>query len=329
MTKIRWGVLSTARIGVEKVIPAMQAGAFSEIVAIASRNIEKAAYFSKKLNIPKYYGTYQELLADAEVDAVYIPLPNHLHVPWTIKAIDAGKHVLCEKPLALNAQEAERLLHSAAKHPKLKIIEAFMYRYHPQWVWVREKVRSGGIGELRTIQSFFSYNNIDPHNIRNIVEAGGGGLMDIGCYCVSLSRVLFDREPVKVSGIVEFDPEFQTDRIFSGIMDFGVGSATFTCSTQLQPFQRVVILGTQGGIEVIVPFNAPPDRECIVRYLQGAEITNITFSPCDQYTEQGDHFSRAILGDTLDLPNLADSVANMQYIDLLRKSSEQQTWLSL
>lgn len=329
MTKVRWGVLSSARIGVDKVIPAMQAGAFSEVVAIASRNIEKAAIISKKLNIPNYYGTYQELLADPEVDAVYIPLPNHLHVPWTIKAIDAGKHVLCEKPLALNAQEAEGLLHCVGKHPELKVMEAFMYRYHPQWVWVREKVRSGGIGELRTIQSFFSYNNIDPRNIRNIVEAGGGGLMDIGCYCVSLSRVLFDREPVKVSGIVEFDAEFQTDRIFSGIMDFGVGTATFTCSTQLQPFQRVVILGTEGGIELVVPFNAPPDRECVVRYLQGAEITNISFPPCDQYTEQGDFFSRAILGDTVNLPTLADSVANMQCIDLLRKSSEQQTWLSL
>jgi predicted dehydrogenase len=329
MTKVRWGVLSSARIGVEKVIPAMQAGAFSEVVAIASRDIKNAARVSKKLNIPKYYGTYQELLADTDVDAVYIPLPNHLHAPWTIKAIDAGKHVLCEKPLALNTQEAEGLLHSAGKHPELKIMEAFMYRFHPQWVWVREKVLSGGIGDLRTIHSFFSYNNIDPRNIRNIFEAGGGGLMDIGCYCVSLSRVLFGREPVKVLGIVELDTQFQTDRMFSGIMDFGVGTATFTCATQLQPFQRVVILGTQGGIELDIPFNAPPDRECVVHYRQGTDTTNISFSPCDQYTQQGDSISRAILGDTADLPTLADSVANMQCIDLLRKSSEQQVWLSL
>ncbi len=329
MAKVRWGVLSTARIGMAKAIPAMQAGRYSEIVAIASRSLEAAAKAADIHNIPKYYGTYEELLADREVDAVYIPLPNHLHVPWAIKAIEAGKHVLCEKPLALNHQEAERLLGIAALHPELKVMEAFMYRYHPQWLRAKGIIDEGGIGELRTIQAFFSYYNTDPGNIRNIVGIGGGGMMDIGCYCVSLARYLYAREPVRVCGIVDQDPVFKTDRMFSGIMDFDGGTATFTCSTQLQPFQRVVILGTRGGIELDMPFNPPADRESILHFLQGAEQKTIVFPPCDQYTEQGDAFSRAILEDTGTLAGLNDAVANSQWLEVLLSCGQQHKWLSL
>jgi predicted dehydrogenase len=244
MNKVRWGVLSTAKIGVAKVIPAMQAGEHCEIVAISSRDPEKAQAAAEQLGIPNAYGSYEELLAAPEVDAVYNPLPNHLHVPWSIKALEAGKHVLCEKPIAMTAAEAQELVDAAQAHPHLKVMEAFMYRHHPQWQLARQLVADGKIGELRTIQSFFSYYNVDPHNIRNIADIGGGGLMDIGCYCISYSRFIFGSEPQRVLGSVEFDPQLKTDRLASGVLDFGHGTATFTCSTQLTSYQRVNIFGT-------------------------------------------------------------------------------------
>jgi len=228
MNKVRWGVLSSARIGTAKVIPAMQAGENCDIVAIASRSLEKARATAARLGIPKAYGSYEELLADPEIDAVYNPLPNHLHVPWSVKALEAGKHVLCEKPIALTAAEAQELLAAAKRRPQLKVMEAFMYRHHPQWQRARRLVAEGKIGELCTIQSFFSYYNVDPDNIRNIAAVGGGGLMDIGCYCISLSRFIFDAEPQRVLGVVEYDARFRTDRLACGVLDFGCGTATFT-----------------------------------------------------------------------------------------------------
>lgn len=328
MSKVRWGVLSTAKIGMEKVIPAMQLCRHGEIVAIASRDIISAGDAANKLNIPKYYGTYEELLADTEVDAVYIPLPNHLHASWMIRAMDAGKHVLCEKPLSLNYLEAQSLLEKKRLYPTLKVMEAFMYRHHSQWMMTRRIIAERGIGELRTIQSFFSYYNDDPKNIRNIHESGGGGLMDIGCYCISLARYLFNREPSRVCGIVDRDPIFHTDRMFSGIMDFDIGTATFTCSTQLQPFQRVVVLGTDGGIELELPFNPRHDRECLIRLMKKGEMKVISPPACNQYTEQGDAFSRAILENTNVPFSLEDAVANMKWLEILQQSADEQRWLS-
>jgi len=327
MDKVRWGVLSTAKIGIEKVIPAMQQGEHCEIVAIASSRIEKAQAAAKKLGIPKAYGSYEELLNAEQIEAVYIPLPNHLHVAWSIKALAAGKHVLCEKPLGLTATEAEQLLAAAENYPKLKIMEAFMYRHHPQWQRARQMVADGKIGELRTIQTFFSYNNTDAENIRNIAEFGGGGLMDIGCYCISLSRFIFGAEPSRICGIVEYDPKFKTDRLTSGILDFGRGTSTFTCSTQLAPFQRVNIFGTDGWIEIEIPFNTPPDRPSRIRYQHGNESGEICFDICDQYTIQGDLFSKAIRHDGQVPTPLDDAVANMQVIDALIKSAENGTWV--
>ena len=327
MSKIRWGVLSTAKIGIEKVIPAMQQSEFCEIVAIASSRIEKAQAAATKLGIPKAYGSYEELLNAPEVDAVYIPLPNHLHVPWSIKALEAGKHVLCEKPLALTATEANQLLGIAQKYPKQKIMEAFMYRHHPQWQRARQMIDEGKIGDLRTIQSFFSYFNADPGNIRNIAEFGGGGLMDIGCYCISLSRFIFGAEPIRVCGIIEFDPKSKTDRLASGVLDFGRGTSTFTCATQLTPFQRVNIFGTDGRIEIEIPFNAPPDRPCKIAYQHGKESGEISFDVCDQYEIQGHLFSKAILHDSEVPTPLDDAVANMKVIDTLIKSAENGTWV--
>jgi len=314
MKKVRWGILSTAKIGLEKVIPAMQKGSSCDIIAISSRDLERAKSAAEDLGIEKAYGSYEELLADSDVEAVYNPLPNHMHVSWSIKALEAGKHVLCEKPIGLSSAEGEELLDASSKYPHLKVMEAFMYRFHPQWERARDLVNDGQIGELRTIHSFFSYCNLDPKNIRNMAEIGGGGLMDIGCYCISLSRFIFGSEPQRVCGIVEYDPDFKTDRLASGMLDFGRGTATFTCATQLVPRQRVNIFGTEGRVEIEVPFNAPPDRPCKMWHQRDAEIEEIVFDICDQYTIQGDRFSQAVLENTdVSIP-LEDAVANMKVV---------------
>lgn len=326
MKKIRWGVLSTAKIGTEKVIPAMQLGEYCKFTAIASRQLEKAQAAARRLGIEKAYGSYEELLADCDVDAVYLPLPNHLHVPWAIKALKAGKHVLCEKPLGLNAAEAQELLKASRKFPRLKVMEAFMYRHHPQWQWVKQRVSEGKIGELRTIQSFFSYYNSDPNNIRNKADIGGGGLMDIGCYCISLSRFIFGAEPRRVCGIREEDPEMKVDRLTSGILEFASGTSTFTCATQLVPYQRVNIFGTKGRIEIEIPFNAPPDRPCKIWHGDDARIEEVILEICNQYTIQGDLFSRAVLEDREAPTPLEDAVANMQVIDALVRSARSGSW---
>lgn len=327
MSKLRWGILSTARIGVEKVIPAMQQGEHCEVTAIASRELGRAQDTARRLGIPRAFGSYEELLAEQSVDAVYIPLPNHLHVPWSIRALEAGKHVLCEKPIGLSAAEGQKLLDVAQEHPKLKVMEAFMYRLHPQWQRAKQLVSEGKIGELRTIQSFFAYYNDDAANIRNQADLGGGGLADIGCYCVSLSRFLFDAEPLRVMGIVEYDPRFKTDRLASGILDFGRGTATFTCGTQLAPYQRVNIFGTEGRVEIDIPFNAPSERPCTMRHQRGEKVDEIAIAVCNQYTIQGDRFAQAVLEDR-DVPTpLEDSVANMRVIEAVVTSAKAGTWV--
>jgi len=329
MKKVRWGVLSTARIGTEKVIPAMQLGEYCTVTAIASRRLEKAQAAARQLGIKKAYGSYEELLADSDIDVVYISLPNHLHVPWAIKALNAGKHVLCEKPIGLSAAEAQILLDVARKFPRLKVMEAFMYRHHPQWQWAKQKLKEGKIGELRTIQSFFSYYNVDPDNIRNKADIGGGGLMDIGCYCISLSRFIFGVEPWWVCGIMEEDPNMKVDRLTSAILEFASGTSTFTCATQLMTYQRVNIFGTKGRIEIEIPFNAPSDRPCKVWYGDGNRIEEVMLDVCDQYTIQGDLFSRAVLEDREVPVPLEDAVANMQVIEALIHSARSRSWVNL
>jgi len=305
----------------------MQKGKFIQFDAIASRNLENAKTLAAQLGIPKAYGSYEELLADPDIDAIYNPLPNNLHVPWSIKALEAGKHVLCEKPIALTSAEAQKLVDTAKQYPDLKVMEAFMYRFHPQWQQALQMVNEGKIGELRTIHSFFSYYLVDENNIRNIAEVGGGGMMDIGCYAVSLSRFIFGAEPERVCGIVEYDPRFNTDRLSSGILDFGRGTSTFTCSTQLVPYQRVNIFGTTGRVEIEIPFNAPPDQPCKIWYQYGDEIEEILFDICDQYTLQGDQFSQAILNDTGVPTPIEDAVANMKVIEAVIRSSKSGAWV--
>jgi len=327
MSKVRWGILSTAEIGLQQVIPAMQRGEYCDMVGIASRSLDKAQAAAKQLGIPKAYGSYGELLADPDIDAVYVPLPNHLHVPWSIKALEAGKHVLCEKPIGLSAAEAQDLLDVARKHPQLKVMEAFMYRHHPQWRKAKQLVTEGKIGDLRTIQTFFSYYLVDPNNIRNRADIGGGGLMDIGSYCISLSRFIFGAEPQRVLGNIEYDPVFKTDRLTSGILDFGRGTSTWTCSTQLLPYQRVNIFGAEGRVEIEIPFNAPSDRPCRIWHERDGKIEEILLDICDQYTIQGDLFSQAVLNDTEAPTPLEDAVGNMIVIEAIIRSSDSGTWV--
>ena len=329
MNRVKWGILSTAKIGTEQVIPAMQQGEYSEIVAISSRDLEKAQAEARRLNIPKAYGSYEELLADPDIEAIYNPLPNHLHVPWSIKALEAGKHVLCEKPIALSAAEAQELLDAAEAHPELKVMEAFMYRFHPQWVLARQLVNSGQIGQLRTIQTFFSYFNDDPNNIRNMADIGGGGLMDIGCYAISLARFIFGDEPQRAVGIIDFDPNFGTDRIASAMMEFGGGTSTFTCSTQLDDYQRVLISGTKGWVQIEIPFNPPIDRPCKVWHQQGGNVEELTVEISNHYTIQGDLFSQAVLQDKEVPTPIGDAVANMKVIEAIFRSAETGAWVDL
>ncbi len=329
MTKVRWGILSTAKIGREKVIPAMQKGQFCEVVAIASRRKEQAEQEALRLHIPKAYGTYEELLNDPEIDAVYIPLPNHLHVEWSLKTLQAGKHALCEKPIGLSAEDAENLLETSMQYPHLKIMEAFMYRFHPQWQKAKQLINEGKIGELKTIHSFFSYYNVDPNNIRNQNDKGGGGLMDIGCYNISLSRFVFEEEPKKVLGVVEYDPQTKTDRIASGILQFAKGSSIFTCSTQLIPYQRVNIFGADGRIEIEIPFNAPPDKETKLWLHSKTGIEEMAFDVVDQYTLEADRFAKAILDDKTVPTPLEDAVNNMKVIEAIFESSKEGVWKEL
>src|ERR1700691_1192209 len=328
--KVRWGILGTAKIAVKKVIPAMQKGDHCEVVAIASRDRRRAEQTARELGIAKAYGSYEELLADPQVEAIYNPLPNHLHVPWSIKAAEAGKHVLCEKPIGLNVAEAKALL-AAGDRNGGKIGEAFMVRTHPQWLRTRELIRSGRIGQLRSVVGAFSYFNRDAANIRNVLDWGGGGVYDIGCYPITTSRFIFGEEPSRVIGLVERDPEFTTDRLASVILDFPTGQSIFTCSMQLVPYQRMQFLGTKGRIEIEVPFNAPNDRPCRIfiddgRDLVGGGIAVETFPTCDQYTIQGDVFSRAVREGTPVPVPLTDAIKNMAVIEAIFRSAETSEW---
>ena len=330
MRPVRWGVLSTAKIGTGKVIPAMQRAELCDVAAIASRDIEKAKAAADALGIPQAYGSYAELLADPQIEAVYNPLPNHLHVPLSLQAAEAGKHVLCEKPLALTAAEAQTLV-EARDRAGVLIQEAFMVRYHPQWRRARELVRSGAVGELRAVQGLFSYDNRDPGNIRNMAAIGGGGLYDIGCYPIVGARFLFAAEPTRVVGLIDRDPEWKIDRLTTVILDFPNGQASFTCSTQLAPYQRMQICGTKARIEIEIPFNAPADKPCRIFIDDGSRLGNAgiaveEFPVSDQYAEQGNAFSRAIRsGEPLEFP-LEDAVQGMRIVDAVFRSAESGNW---
>ncbi len=323
--RVRWGVLGVARIAMKKVVPAMQRGSACEVVAIGSRDGARARLAATEFGIARHHDSYEALLADPGIDAVYNPLPNHLHVEWTIRAAEAGKHVLCEKPIGLTAAEAARLV-AVRDRTGVLIQEAFMVRAHPQWIAARDIVRSGRLGSLRAMMGAFSFFNVDPANIRNVLDYGGGAIMDIGCYLVHTSRFIFEREPLRVSALIERDPVMQVDRLSSMLLDFGTGHAVGTCSTQLVPYQRIHIFGTEGRLELEIPFNAPPDRPTRLFFDTGADLSGgsretITIDACDQYTLQADLFSRAILDRQPAPYPLEDSILNMRAIDALFRSA--------
>ncbi|MCG7394715.1 Gfo/Idh/MocA family oxidoreductase [Microvirga sp. ACRRW] len=329
MQPVRWGILSTARIGRTKVVPGMLKSPLCAIAAVASRNEASAQDMAREFGIPKAYGSYEALLADPDIEAIYNPLPNHLHVPLTLMAAAAGKHVLCEKPIAITAQEAEQLKEASSK---VIIAEAFMVRHHPQWQHARSLIREGAIGEARAIQVFFSYFNADPSNIRNMADIGGGGLLDIGCYAVVAGRYFFEAEPIRVMALEDLDPILRIDRTTSALMDFGAGrQVTFTVSTQLVPHQRVQIFGTKGRIEIEIPFNAPPDQPTRIFLDEGAvpgsrSARAIEFPAIDQYQLQGEAFSRIVRGAEPPGDDLDDALANMRILDALRRSTKSLTW---
>jgi predicted dehydrogenase len=330
VTKVRWGVLGVAKIATRQVIPAMQRGQRSEVVAIASRDESKARAAAAEFGVAAAYGSYEALLADPGVEAIYNPLPNHLHLPWSIKALEAGKHVLCEKPIGLGVGEVEEL-RRARDRTGLLVQEAFMVRTHPQWLAAIDLVRSGRIGELRSISGYFSYFNRDAANIRNVAEYGGGGIMDIGCYLTNTARLIFGAEPIRVVSTIDHDPDLGVDRLASLILEFERGHAIGTCSTQAVAYQRVQIVGSTGRIEIEIPFNAPPDRPCRILVDDGRDVfgtgtETITLPTCDQYTIQGDLFSRAIReGGPVAYP-LEDTIANMKVIEAVFRSGKTRGW---
>lgn len=329
---VRWGVLGAANIALHKVIPAMQRSPHIEIVAIASRDAKKAKAAAHSLGIPRAYASYDALLADPDIEAIYNPLPNHLHVPWSIKAAEAGKHVLCEKPLSLTAAEARSLL-AVRDRTGVQISEAFMVRAHPQWAAVRELIAEGRVGDLKLVTGHFSYFRRDPNDVRSKVEWGGGALMDIGCYPITLSRWLFGEEPTGVIAAIERDPDMKIDRLASGLLTFPSGQASFSCAGQLVSHQRMQVYGTQGRIEIEIPFNAPSQSECRILLDDGSKFAGaaaevIAFPAVDQYRLQGDRFSEAVRGVGHVLVSLEDSVSNMAVIDALFRSADSGRWES-
>jgi len=327
--KVRWGILSTANIGMQKVTPGIMKSAHSEVVAIASRDLGKAQTAAKKLGIPKAYGSYEELFADPDIDAIYNPLPNHLHVPMTVAAAKAGKHVLCEKPIALNARDAEALRECP---PDRIVLEAFMVRFHPQWLRAREIIRSGELGEVRAINAVFGYTNLDPNNVRNQADIGGGGIMDIGCYPITAGRFLFEGEPGRVVSLVERDPNFKTDRLASVLADFGKGrQLNFVVSTQIAGHQKVQVLGSKAKLEITIPFNPAPDERTAITIDTGAPFDGSLarreiLPACDQYTEQAEAFALAVLGEK-PLPwGIEDAIASMKVLDAIFTSEKTNAW---
>jgi predicted dehydrogenase len=327
--KVRWGVISTANIGLAKVLPGMMKSKEIEIRAIASRDPKTARKAAKKLGIPVAYGSYEELLDDPEIEAIYNPLPNHLHVPLTLAAARKGKHVLCEKPVSLTAAEAEQLRDVPEG---VLIAEAFMVRVHPQWIKAREIARSGKLGDLRAVQGLFSYYNVDPNNVRNMADIGGGALYDIGCYPIVIARYIFGAEPVRVVSLIDRDPNFKTDRTASALIDFGNGRhLTFTSSTQAANFQRVNILGSKARLEVVIPFNAPQGGAMTILTDTGKELAGKAAKPiklpkADQYQLQGEAFSRAVRGKAKLEFGVEDAILQMRVIDALFRSEKSGNW---
>ena len=323
MRSVAWGVLGTGRIGLTRALPGMKKSACCDIRAVASRSAERGRAFAQALSIPRVHDSYEALIADPDIEAIYNALPNHLHVTYAIKAAEAGKHVLCEKPIALTAGEACALRAVAGR---ALIMEAFMVRFHPQWLLARDWLRDGRIGRLATVQMAFSYNNPDAANIRNQADIGGGALYDIGCYAIVAGRFFFGVEPTRGVALVDRDPAFRTDRVTSALVDFGEGRRLdFTVSTQCVPHQRIQLIGTKGRIELHIPVNPPQGAKTRLSIddgssLEGTGVVTETVSESDQYMLQGEAFSRAVRGEIALPYGVEDAIANMRVIDALFRS---------
>jgi predicted dehydrogenase len=329
MTKIRWGVLSTAKIARLHTIPAIQSSALGEVVAIASRDEQNARAQADQLGIARAYGSYEALLDDPDIDAIYNPMPNHLHVPWSVKALEAGKHVLVEKPAGLNVADMEPLLACAGRHPELKLMEAFMYRFHPQWQQAKQLCDEGAIGTLRTIQCAFSYNNRDADNIRNSAAMGGGALMDIGCYGISLARFLLKAEPSRVLGHMNNLDEYEVDCVTSALMEFDGAIASFTCSTKTEPEQWVEIAGDAGSIRIHIPFNPAADNGTELTLKHQGKIQMRNIEPANHYRNMADAFAEAILHNKPVPTPMTDALDNMTVLDAIVTSANKQGWVHL
>lgn len=327
--KLRWGIISTAKIAREKMIPALQASTHNEVYAVASRSQEQASAFAKKANIPHAYGDYEQLLHDPNIDVIYNPLPNHLHVPWTIKAMETGKHVLCEKPIGLDVNEVEKLITTAQQYPDLKVMEAFMYRFHPQWAVAKQMIADGEIGKITTIDAVFTYHNVDENNVRNQPGIGGGGLMDVGCYGISAARYLLNKEPLQVMAKLTIDNNFNVDKHANGLLDFGDVKASIYCSMQSEPAQRVYIIGEKGSLTIEFPFYQPDncDARIVVKHDQVTEVHQV--AGCDHYQKQADALASAIHNNAKTPTPLTDALANMKVIDAMFKSHQDNCWVSL
>lgn len=327
--KLRWGIVSTAKIATEKVIPGLMRSERCEVLGIASRDLDRAQAAAKRLGISRAYGSYEDLLADPDIDVVYNPLPNHLHVPVTLQAAAAGKHVLCEKPIGLDAEDGVKLRQIG---DKVQVLEAFMVRFHPQWLRARELVEQGMIGPVQAIQVYFSYFNTDPNNIRNKRDIGGGAALDIGCYPIVVARFIFKAEPERVIALIDRDPSSGVDRLTSGLLDFGQGRRLdFTVGTQSVPYQRVQIIGTKGRIEIQIPFNAPQAATTLLyrddgSKLDGGAIVTETIAACDQYALEGDAFVEMILGERPHSYGIEDAIQNMRILDALFRSEGSGKW---
>jgi len=330
--KLKWGVLGASKLAREKVIPAMAGHQAFEVNAIASRDMEKAREAAEKLAVPRYFGSYEALIQDPEIDVVYIPLPNDLHVEYTLKCIEAGKHVLCEKPLSLKAADMDRLIQARDKH-QVKVGEAFMVQSHPQWIKARQIVQGGDLGKVSLIHGFFSYYNVKPENIRNKPEHGGGAIWDIGCYPVFTSRMVLGEEPIRLVASMEYDPGFGTDKLASVMMEFPSARAVFSVSTQLVPYQRMQFFGEQKELEIRIPFNAPPDRPCEIRIATGdifrENFDPLSFETCNQYTLQAEDFTKAVVEDGEVPVTLENSKANAKVLEAIFRSAKERKWIDL
>lgn len=327
MQKLKIGILGTSNHYLKRIVLPLQETKYCESYAVGSRNIEKAEQMAKAFSLPMWFGSYQAVIDCTEVDMIYIPLPNHLHREWVIKALEAGKPVLCEKPLGLDAAEAEEMIEKS-RETGVPLMEGFMYRFHPQWQHALNIVRTNQMGSIQYIHTSFSYNNPDPANIRNQPALGGGALMDIGCYAISVPRFILGREPRRVMSLISKHPEFATDRLTSGVLDFNGPRATFTVSTTAQPFQVVDIVGSSGSITIHIPFNTFTDVPSRITISDGLGQREVKFKASNAYGLMFDAFAQAVL-ERKPLPVFGlDAINNMKVIDAIRASGTGE-WIEL